>query len=142
MNRELRWKTYVVWKVEVVNGPILNFSLTRKSCFRGFLSYSLSQKEILRKWFENYCHHIITDNHIWYMNTFRGWQVLWKKTTDPAPEFTFTKIFSGLAKLFTTGFTYEGKQKGTLRQNCPSWYNNFWDHLTLIDKTVPPQTWK
>jgi hypothetical protein len=70
--------------------------------------------------------------------TLRGWLVALHNTSFAVPEFNFKNIFSFLEIVLPTGLTYEGKQKGMLRQNSPSRNNIFWDHLILTEKMEPP----
>lgn len=74
--------------------------------------------------------------------TFKGWLVLLHKTCVAVPGLTFNKIFSLLEILFPIGLTYEGKLKGTRRQNCSCSYSIFWDQLALTERKEPPSTFQ
>lgn len=61
-----------------------------------------------------------TAHNMRYVFTLRGWLVALHNTSFAVPEFNFKNIFSFLEIVLPTGLTYEGKQKGMLRQNSPS----------------------
>lgn len=73
-------------------------------------------------------------------STFRGWLVVWHKSSVPGPAFTFNWIFSFLEIFFTAGVTYSGKLNGIHKENWPLLCNTLWDQLTLIERLEPPST--